>query len=357
MRILTILSATFESGSPAIFKRTLPLMKELQRGGHEIKFLENYAWQEPSTLSTSSWLKCYASWSLNHKRLIIRYLLQDFDCDLVYSEKIEPTTLAYLLSKKMAIPFVIDSHDLERVNLLDKYINSIITSYLIKKAAKVFTISKELHKLYQNIRKDVIYLPSTADLGFFDPRKLGQVDKFNEITFIWCGNMKGSDFCELILQAFRKLNGEKLYLVGDGPKRQFYEKLTSELGLNKKVIFTGWVSDKELARLYKASDIGLLPFNDDLWNRCKAPSKLFEFMAMEIPFVCTVGEPAYMVEKLGCGLVAKPEVFDFSKKMAYAVKNLNELKDKAKEARKYLLEKQNFGVLAKKLEEELQSLV
>ncbi len=332
-------------------------MKELQRRGHEVRFLQNFAWREPSTLSTLSWLKCYASWSLNQKRLLLQFLVQDFDCDLIYAEKIESAFYAYFLSKKLSVPYVIDSHDLEQVSLLDKYVNSTFTSYLIKHSAKVFAISKELHKLYQNIRNDAIYLPSTADLDFFDPRKIGQVDRFNEVTFIWCGNMKGSDFCELILQAFCKLNGEKLYLVGDGPKRQFYEKLTSQLGLNKKVVFTGWVSDKELARLYKASDIGLLPFKDDSWNRCKAPSKLFEFMAMEIPFICAVGEPAYMVEKLGCGLAAKPEVFDFSKKMAYAVKNLSELKDKAKEARKYLLEKQNFGVLAKKLEEELQSIV
>ena len=296
MRILTILSATFKSGSPAIFKRTLPLMNELKRRGHEVRFLQNSAWRNPSTSSNSSWLKCYASWFINQKKQLLQFLTQDFKCDLIYAEKIESGVYAYFISRKMSIPYVLDSHDLEQVDLLDKYLNSNMTSHVIKEAAKVFAISNELTELYQKIRKDVIYLPGAADLEFFVPQRIGKKNEANEATFIWCGNMRGLDFCELILQAFGKLKGGKLYLVGDGPKRQFYEKLTSQLGLNKRVVFTGWVSDMELVKLYEASDIGLLPFKDDLWNRCKAPSKLFEFMAMEVPFVCTVGEPAYLVK-------------------------------------------------------------
>ena len=54
--------------------------------------------------------------------------------------------------------------------------------------------------------------------------------------------------------------------------------------------------------------------------------------------------------------MAKPEVADFLNKMAFATRNLDQLREKAKEARTYLIEKQNFGVLAGKIEEEIQSL-
>jgi hypothetical protein len=62
-------------------------------------------------------------------------------------------------------------------------------------------------------------------------------------------------------------------------------------------------------------------------------------MAMELPYVCTVGEPAYMARKLACGLIAKPEIDDFTEKIKYALNHLEELKKGAKQGRKYLLEK------------------
>jgi glycosyltransferase involved in cell wall biosynthesis len=330
-------------------------MRELKKRGHEVSYLENPAWTTPSTLSTSSWLRSYACWFFNQKMALIQFLAQDLNFDVIYAEKMDAAVYAYFLSKKMSVPFVLDSHDFERVDLLDKYLDSNMTKYIIKQADRVFAISNELYELYKQIREDVIYLPSGADLEFFLPHERRKIN--DQPTFIWCGNMKGLDFCELILEAFSKLRGGKLYLVGDGPKKQVYEKLTSELGVGRRVEFTGWVSDTELLQLYEASDIGLLPFKDDLWNRCKAPSKVFEFMAMQIPFVCTVGEPAYIVNKLGCGLVAKPDVTDFSSKMAYAIKNLDMLRKKALESREYLVREQNYESSAKKVEHELKSII
>lgn len=71
---------------------------------------------------------------------------------------------------------------------------------------------------------------------------------------------------------------------------------------------------------------------------------------MEIPYICTVGEPACMARKLACGLIAKPKLEDFTTKMKYAIDHLDELKEGAKQGRKYLLEKQNFNTLGEKLE-------
>lgn len=42
----------------------------------------------------------------------------------------------------------------------------------------------------------------------------------------------------------------------------------SKQQISKRVVIEGWVPDDEVTRLYKASDVGLLPFNNTLWLRC-----------------------------------------------------------------------------------------
>jgi phosphatidylinositol alpha-1,6-mannosyltransferase len=48
-------------------------------------------------------------------------------------------------------------------------------------------------------------------------------------------------------------------VVGDGDDRPRLEKLASELGVTEHVVFTGSVTDSELAALYRRSEIFVLP--------------------------------------------------------------------------------------------------
>lgn len=68
-------------------------------------------------------------------------------------------------------------------------------------------------------------------------------------------------------------------------------------------------------------------------------------------------ESLSITRKLGCGLMAKPEIEGFTEKMKYAIDHLEELKEGAKRGRKYLLEKQNVNISAEKLETELFSVL
>jgi glycosyltransferase involved in cell wall biosynthesis len=256
-----------------------------------------------------------------------------------------------MLSKKLGIPYVLDLDDLEKISALD--IHAYATSFLIKGATRVFVASNELYKLYKEKRSDVVYLPNTADLEYFNPGRYPDIEKSNEPTFLWVSDkIDWFTGCKLIFTSLCKLKRGRVVIIGSGPKAYFKE-LSKKLGIDRQVVIRDWIPDNELTELYMTCDIGLLPFSDNLWTRCKCPSRLFELMAMTLPYICTVGEPAYMARKLGCGLTAKPEIEDFTDKMSYAIDHLEELKEGAKRGREYLLEKQNFNTLVEKLEAEL----
>ncbi len=345
MKILCILSDTFSSPSPTTIKRIIPLMNKLEEMGYKVEFQENLA-RKKAIPEKAVYLP------ERIKQTLKSSLQASSSYDLIFVSKPEMAPLAYFLSKKYSVPYVLDLDDLEKISTLDLY--GYFTNYLIRKAAKVFVASYELQRIYREIRRDIVYIPNTTNLESFNPDKYREIEKSNAPTFLWVSDkMDWYTSCKLIFTSLCNLKKGRVIIIGSGPKAYFKE-LSKKLGIEQQVIVKGWIRDNELPELHMTCDIGLLPFSDSLWTRCKCPSRLFEFMAMELPYICTVGEPAHMAMKLGCGLIAKPEIEDFTEKMKYAITHLEELKEGAKQGRKHLLERQNFNTLSEKLEAELQ---
>jgi glycosyltransferase involved in cell wall biosynthesis len=74
----------------------------------------------------------------------------------------------------------------------------------------------------------------------------------------------------------------RLRFVGDGPDRVQLERDVADRGLSDAIVFTGNLNQDELRRVYRESDIFVLPsFAEGL------PVVLMEAMAMEIPCVAT----------------------------------------------------------------------
>jgi glycosyltransferase involved in cell wall biosynthesis len=66
----------------------------------------------------------------------------------------------------------------------------------------------------------------------------------------------------------KKRKNVNLMLVGGGSMKSFLEKLSKNLGLEKKIHFLGRVSDEDLSLAYNASDIFVFPSLAELGNGC-----------------------------------------------------------------------------------------
>jgi len=60
-------------------------------------------------------------------------------------------------------------------------------------------------------------------------------------------------------RVLQKMPEARYTIVGDGPARERLERMAAEMGLAGRVEFTGHVSDHELGRRYRESDVFLLP--------------------------------------------------------------------------------------------------
>lgn len=88
--------------------------------------------------------------------------------------------------------------------------------------------------------------------------------------FLYVGRLSPEKGLEDLLAAFRELLGRhpgaRLELAGNGPLKDFLIQRTVELGLSESVAFLGSQNIEELAQLYMASDVLVLPSHSEPWG-------------------------------------------------------------------------------------------
>lgn len=183
--------------------------------------------------------------------------------------------------------------------------------YLRKRAKNVVVISEGLKEYYPQ----AAYIPTHhVDLEHFrrdqvsrERIRLESGWKESEIIFLWVANFIRLVDKKYILEVFSELENKtgniKLVLAGDGPLLAEIKNTAAALKI-KNIEFLGRVDFKAMPGLYSGADISLLPLVDTAWDRCKNPSKLYEYMAMELPVIATeIGEAVNMIKEAKCGVL------------------------------------------------------
>lgn len=109
-----------------------------------------------------------------------------------------------------------------------------------------------------------------------------------------------------LLRAVEKLVSEHgqihLTVVGDGPERNRFEKLSKKLKLDHNVTFTGYLSQAEVADYLKRSHVLVLPSYAE-----GVPVSLMEALASQVPVIATqVGGVSELVEDGVNGFIVRP---------------------------------------------------
>jgi len=80
-------------------------------------------------------------------------------------------------------------------------------------------------------------------------------------NILFVGRLSRYKGVEYLIQAMNDAPG-RLSIVGDGPLKKTLTELTDRLQLTDRVIFCGYVSEKELLQKYQQADILVLPSTD-----------------------------------------------------------------------------------------------
>ena len=226
----------------------------------------------------------------------------------------------------------------------------------IKNSDKVFCVSIYLFKKYQQLNKNVYYTPNGADVTLISkiqPKKLGK-----NVIFYMGGFLKWRGI-DLLIKAFklvRRKHDVKLVLVGGFKEELRYYPELKHLLKVKDVIYLGPLSHERAISYLKGAKIAVMPNRNTIFSRTISSIKVFEYIAAEVPQVCTdSGEHADWVKKLNVGIVVKDNVNDLATGISKLLDN-KKLYDKLKKNCKVQKMKIDYKVLRKAWFDYLKSI-
>ncbi len=130
-------------------------------------------------------------------------------------------------------------------------------AWLLKRADIVSAISSHTAKELKTVTdRPIPIIPFSTPIN----EKTGAGDDQGMILFVGRSvERKGVDYLIRAFGQIKDLISHRLVIVGDGPERSNWEKLARSMDPGGRIVFTGWISNQELAELYRVCTFLVLP--------------------------------------------------------------------------------------------------
>ncbi|MCD6100377.1 MAG: glycosyltransferase family 4 protein [Candidatus Marinimicrobia bacterium] len=217
-------------------------------------------------------------------------------------------SISFLFGRK--VPVVAQSHGGSPLRFSIGYILQIIS---FRNIDLLFVLSKEEEKYFSHAfgQEKVKIQPMGIDFDTFKPQKGDAKEELNldksRIYLLYVGRLSRAKGLEFLLGGLKALIKDhpdlNLILVGDGPYKRELERKVNIFGIQKYVIFTGWLGSDKLSLYYNAADIFVFPSLHEAYGL--AP---LEALACGTPVISTpVGIIPQIQEELNEGIFIIPE--------------------------------------------------
>ncbi len=345
MRILiaTDMSPNFTAGSTQFLKRHAIM---LQKHGHEVAIICPSNTIHNQCFCSNDGLQIYGIRSVPavvQKRLrlsppiaitnCIKKIIQDFNPDIIHIQEhfFIPYTVIKI-AKKLKIPIIGTNHFMPenvtlpfrlpgKIEALFKKLGWKHLNRVYKKLDKVTTPTSTAANIFHRFgfKNPIQVISNGIDLKRFHPNQNGNflykklnIPKKNTIIFV--GRLDPEKNIEDIIRAFtlviEKIDAQFI-IAGRGSKEKFLKTLTKKLNLEKNIIFTGFISDEDLPKLYCIADAFVMAGTAELQSIAT-----MEAMASGLPIVAA-------------NAMALPElVHDKKNGFLFEKKNIDELAEK-----------------------------
>lgn len=209
------------------------------------------------------------------------------------------------IPKMMGVPIILDLHDLMPEFFAGRFKSSM--SFLAKlviwqerKSCKfanhVITVSE--HWRQALIKRGVpeqkcSVILNVADNQIFYPKANGNGHKPdpNQFRLIYHGSIHERYGLDLVVLAVDQLRNEipdiHFTLIGHGAFLPHVAKLVEERGLSRYVSMEKLHLAEELPDIIRSCDLGVVPYNNDVFTDGLLPTKLMEYAALEMPAIAS----------------------------------------------------------------------
>ena len=128
----------------------------------------------------------------------------------------------------------------------------------------------------------------------------------------YIGGMEAVRGLDILIDSFpmvaARIPNATLLLVGDGYMRPRLEEQVRNLGLQDKVVFTGWVDFSLVPTYIAISQVCVVPHSSNALTDTTISHKLFQYMLMGKPVAAIPVRPTQRIlEETGAGIVARDE--------------------------------------------------
>ncbi|OYS18668.1 galactosyltransferase [Lactobacillus taiwanensis] len=263
--------------------------------------------------------------------------------DIVHTHGARANLFISMIKKQINAKWIITVHsdplkDFEGRGML----GNIFTKFNIlalKKADGIFAITQN----FSDLLVEKIGIPKTKICVIYNgiffhknselPKKYAH-PYFNIINVGRTEKVKGQD---LLLKAIKNLNDKNvhLHIAGDGSEFNNLRALARDLGISSQVTFHGFLTQKEITKLYQKMDLAVLTSYSESF-----PLVLLEASDNLVPILSTdVGDIEKMIPDKKSGFIAQiGNLNDISKKLKLAVTtNKDDLEAMAEREKEYLM--------------------
>ena len=216
--------------------------------------------------------------------------------DLFYCHELDPLVYSTVLKGLTKKPVIWDCHEylvpmkLELQGKLASILTDLAIRFCAPKVDQIITVDNRLAKNLIKFGK-VAVIPNYPKLSDFN-LKFNKI-KNNEIVALYVGSLTEKRGIKMILKSIKKVrikNNIKLRIAGgfyDDDLELWAKKYDKENNL--EIEWLGWVNYKELAPIISTSDFGLFMNQPGPRYLKGLPTKIFEYMLMELPVVSATG--------------------------------------------------------------------
>lgn len=275
------------------------------------------------------------------------------------------TLVSGVAAKQKGVKFFVSHVGLTPGTSRSTRIFSKINGKLVHKVITLTDYGKTYYKGYVDSKKlKVIYPGVDTDLFYYErSRKLEKKFKGKKVI-MYAGRLVPSKGIDYLIRAFaivlKKYPNSTLVIIGQGHIKNDLEKIAHDLGVHKKILFTGYVDDNELRHYYSRADVFIMsPVYKDSWGGFQNPEPggfglvLAEAMVCKTPTIATrVDAIPYWIKDGYNGLLCEP-----NDEKCIAQKIIKLFSDKrfantiVKNAEKVVKEKYTLDKVAEQLEE------
>lgn len=236
--------------------------------------------------------------------------------DILLANDLDALIPNYLVSRIKDLDLVFDSHEIfSEVPTLHnrrfkKWVWKKIEKSIVPKIKHFYTVSNGYADWFENeykIRPEVIRnVPIVRSLDYELTVNLPEIIP-NQKVILYQGDINFSRGIDKMIEAMQYIDNAKLWIIGKGPKKEKFEKLTQKLNLSDKVKFIGSVPPSQLKLITPKVDLGLSLEEDfGISYRYALPNKIFDYTHAGIPILATnLPEIKNTVEQFGIGKVIK----------------------------------------------------